>query len=81
MSSKYIWNEKLIEKLIELYKHHPCLYDAKMKDYHNRDLKRQNLEEIATELNTISKFSDWLHGFVAIASLRLNCYFSTQYSS
>ena len=53
----FLWKDSLTERLIELFKGNPCLYDTKCADYHNRDLKKKILEEIADEVGTTSKCS------------------------
>lgn len=53
----FLWKDSLTERLIELFKGNPCLYDTKCADYHNRDLKKKILEEMAGEVGTTSKCS------------------------
>ena len=41
------WTTEMIDRLIDLYEERPCLYNTKMKEYHDRDLRKKALEEIA----------------------------------
>ena len=52
----FIWRESMIERLVELFKQHPCLYDSNNEHYHNKDHRKVILDEIANELGTDSKF-------------------------
>ena len=54
-SGKIEWNYDNVEQLIELYEQRPCLYDTKLKEYHNRDVKNVALQDIAKVLNTTAK--------------------------
>lgn len=56
VDEKFTWKESTTEKLLQLYKDNPCLYDSKCKDYHNRDTKRKVLEDIARSIGVTSKF-------------------------
>ena len=49
------WSEELVDVLIDLYRSHTCLYDIKAKNYHNREMKRKAIEDIAKKLNKTSK--------------------------
>lgn len=42
--------------LIQYFRDHPSLWDTKNKDYNNRMLRTQKLENIAKILNLTSKF-------------------------
>ena len=44
------------ERLINLIRHHPCLYDSENNDYHNRPLLNNLYENISQkmEINGIS---------------------------
>lgn len=39
-----------VSELITLYEEKPCLYNTKLKDYFNRDLRGKALQEIADKL-------------------------------
>lgn len=51
-----LWKEETLEKIIELYREQPCLYNVKLKEYHNRDMKKMALEKIANDLGITSKY-------------------------
>ena len=55
VDEKFTWKESTTEKLLQLYRDNPCLYDSKCKDYHNRDTKRKVLEDIARTIGVSSK--------------------------
>lgn len=44
------WNRCLIEKLIESYKKHPCLYNNKHADYHVKRERQTALQQICVDL-------------------------------
>ena len=44
------WTNVKIEELIDLYVARPSLYNTKMKEYFNRDLRGKAIEDIATAL-------------------------------
>ena len=50
------WTTEMIDRLIDLYEERPCLYNTKMKEYHDRDLRKKALEEIATALDVSGEF-------------------------
>ena len=60
VDEKFIWKESTTDKLLQLYKANPCLYDSKCKDYHNRDTKKRVLEEVARSVGVNSELSGQL---------------------
>ena len=57
------------EALIMFYKEHPMLWDSKLEDYRNRDLRRVNLESLAQKLShkySIDKIQQEWHNLVTI---------------
>ena len=57
------------ETLITFYKEHPMLWDSKLADYRNRDLRRVNLESLAEMLNhkySIDKIQQEWHNLITI---------------
>ena len=51
MSARFCaWSVERISALIDLYEAHPCLYNTKSKDYHDRDCRVKAIAEIATAL-------------------------------
>ena len=57
------------EALITFYKEHPMLWNPKLEDYRNRDLKRVNLESLAEKLNrkySTDKIQQEWHNLVTI---------------
>ena len=57
------------DALITFYKEHPMLWNPKLEDYRNRDLKRVNLESLAEELNhkySTDKIQQEWHNLVTI---------------
>ncbi|KAG5873300.1 hypothetical protein JTB14_008966 [Gonioctena quinquepunctata] len=49
----HFWTTDQAVRLIELYENHPCLYNAKSKNYHNRNLKAKALTEISDGLKEL----------------------------
>ena len=45
-----VWSVETIGKLIELKEERPCLYNTKMKEYHDRDLRKKAMDEISTAM-------------------------------
>ena len=45
-----VWSVETIGKLIELYEERSCLYNTKMKEYHDRDLRKKAMDEISTAM-------------------------------
>ena len=43
------------DKLIEMWREHPCLYDISCRDYSNRVVKRNALEKMAANLSVTGK--------------------------
>ena len=43
MSEEILWSSSRTVELIELYEAHPCLYNTKLKEYHDRNLKSKAL--------------------------------------
>ena len=57
------------EILITFYKEHPMLWNSKLDNYRNRDLRRVNLESLAEKLNhkySIEKLQQEWHNLVTI---------------
>ncbi|KAI4455696.1 hypothetical protein MML48_9g00021244 [Holotrichia oblita] len=52
-SKHHFWTTDNATRLIELYENYPCLYDAKSKNYHNRNLKVKALTEICDSLKEL----------------------------
>ena len=50
------WSYEKTCELIELYEAHPCLYNIKHKEYHDRNLRGKALEEISTALEIPGTF-------------------------
>lgn len=46
-----MWSEEKVNDLIELYRHHPVLWDVTHKNYKNRNLKNDALRIISLTLN------------------------------
>ena len=44
------WTRAMVEKLCELYQGFESLYKLDHEQYHNRDLRRQSLVAIASEI-------------------------------
>ena len=44
------WSRAAVEKLIELYRQHECLWRTTMKEYKNSNLKERALKDIETKL-------------------------------
>ena len=44
------WTDALVDELIMLYEGCPCLYNVKLKEYSNRDKRRQATCEISSAL-------------------------------
>ena len=42
-----VWTVNKIEQFIDLYEQRPCLYNTKMKEYHDRDIRKKAMEEIS----------------------------------
>ena len=60
------WTAELIDRLIELYQERPCLYNTKMKEYHDRDMRKKALEEIATAIEVPGKPCKYIHHLCTI---------------
>jgi len=41
------WTENKTKLLIEEFEKHPCLYDCKLEEYHNRDLRTVSWQRVA----------------------------------
>ena len=50
------WSYPKTCELIELYEAHPCLYNTKHKEYHDRNLRSKALEEISKALEIPGTF-------------------------
>ncbi|XP_026470025.1 uncharacterized protein LOC113373978 [Ctenocephalides felis] len=48
---KFVWTKNKVFQLIELVEAHPELWNVRLKEYRNRNLKCKSLETIATSLN------------------------------
>ena len=44
------WTNDRVSELIGLYSDHPCLYNTKHKEYHNRDLRSKAMDMISTTM-------------------------------
>ena len=44
------WTREMVERLCELYQGYESLYRLDHEQYHNRDLRRQSLAAIASEM-------------------------------
>ena len=44
------WTSDKVSELIGLYRDHPCLYNTKHKEYHNRDLRSKAMDVISTTM-------------------------------
>ena len=56
MAGSFHWTEEKTAELIDLYQERPCLYNTKLKEYHNRDLRKRSIEEMAAALDASGKF-------------------------
>ena len=52
---KIEWPVAKVNRLIELYEDHPLLYNNRLKEYHNINLKNDTLKTIAAALDVTSK--------------------------
>ena len=50
------WTESNTEKLIELFKSYPCLYDTTKKEYHDRNKKKSAHETMAVNFGITGKY-------------------------
>ena len=55
MSEEILWSSSRTVELIELYEAHPCLYNTKLKEYHDRNLKSKAWGVISTVLSVPGK--------------------------
>jgi hypothetical protein len=46
----FLWSENNEDRLIELWRENPALYDTTLKSYHNRNTKDKILQEMCKEL-------------------------------
>ena len=51
------WTDVNTEKLIELFKSFPCLYDTTKKEYHDRNKKKSAHESISASLGITGKYT------------------------
>lgn len=49
-----MWTQERTIRLIELWHQTPILWDTKHKDYRNRDVKKNSLEDLAVEFDMTS---------------------------
>ena len=49
------WMEERVDNLLALLDERPCLYNTKLKDYFNRDEKKNALDEIEAVLGIAGK--------------------------
>ena len=49
-AKKYCWDDEEIEKLLDLYEEHPCLWDIRDPSYQKREVKERALAEIGETL-------------------------------
>ena len=67
------WDCDKEDKLIELWKEMPCLYNISCKEYSNRITKRKALEEIGNKLDMSGKLLN-LHAGHAPRSVLVDYY-------
>ena len=58
---KIEWPVSNFNRLIELYGAQPLLYNNRLKEYHNINLKNDTLKTIAAALDVTSKYNSLLH--------------------
>ncbi|XP_026476140.1 uncharacterized protein LOC113381452 [Ctenocephalides felis] len=59
---KFVWERNKVFQLIELVEARPELWNIRLKEYRNRNLKHQSLETIATSLNLdVKTVKDKIH--------------------
>ncbi|XP_026471308.1 uncharacterized protein LOC113382174 [Ctenocephalides felis] len=59
---KFVWERNKVFQLIELVEARPELWNIRLKEYRNRNLKQQSLETIATSLNLgVKTVKDKIH--------------------
>ena len=58
---KMEWPVAKVNRLIELYEAQPLLYNNRLKEYHNINLKNDALKTIAVALDVTSKYISLLH--------------------
>ena len=51
-----VWTVNKIEQFIDLYEQRPCLYNTKMKEYHDRDIRKKAMEEISGVLEVSGEY-------------------------
>lgn len=49
-NQKTVWNKEMKETLIDLYREREILWNTKLKEYMNRDKRRNAMKEIAEQL-------------------------------
>ena len=49
--ASFVWTNAKVEQFIEILETKECLYNATLKEYHNREKRRNAIQEIATALN------------------------------
>ena len=56
-SSSVVVSEALLEdKIADIWPDYPCLYDARSRDFKNRDLRDKSMQEIAEKLGQTGMF-------------------------
>ena len=58
---KIEWPVAKVNRLIELYEAQRLLYNDRLKEYHNINLKNDTLKTIAAALDVTSKYISLLH--------------------
>ena len=58
---KIEWPVAKVNRLIELYEAQPLLYNNRLKECHNINLKNDTLKTIAAALDVTSKYNSLLH--------------------
>ena len=66
------WTDELVEELITLYEGYPCLYNVKLKEYSNRDKRKQATRNISSTLGCSGE--PWL-----VTYNNINYYYVTIY--
>jgi len=51
------WTDERVFALIERYEKSECLYNVKLKSYHNRNVKKNVLENMAAEFKTTGSYN------------------------
>ena len=54
-----VWTRPVVEKLIELYRYHECLWRITSKNYKNRNMREKALRDIEKEIGKMKPEIDY----------------------